>query len=150
MGAGLSAALGQRAREVCRARLRSDAGGWVRRFGRATRVACGPNGRRGEELGRARMLWRQRVSGPCGSWLGARGSRPKGERVNPGRAGRGGCWARVRGKVGGLGCWFWAGEKGSGPVGWASNWVWVWVSSSILFPNQTQLKLYLFEFKFKI
>ena len=71
MGAGLSAALGQRAREVCRARLRSDAGGWVRRFGRATRVACGPNGRRGEELGRARMLRRQWVSGPCGARVGA-------------------------------------------------------------------------------
>ena len=31
--------------------------------------------------------------------------------VNLGRVGRGGCWARVRGNVGGLGCWFWAGEK---------------------------------------
>jgi len=45
------------------------------------------------------------------------GPRREREWVNLGRAGRGGCWARVRGKVGGLGCWFWAVEKGSGP--WA-------------------------------
>ena len=70
MGAGLSAALGQRAREVCGARLRSDAGWWSRQFGWATRVACGPNGRRGEELGQALLVGREGKEKGFAGWVG--------------------------------------------------------------------------------
>ena len=54
------------------------------------------------------------------------------------------CWAKKR-KRDQSGLRFWAGEKGSGPAGWAFNWVWFLP----LFFFLIQTKLILFEFKFK-
>jgi len=73
-------------------------------------LECGarPRGRAGTRVVEAGRARKGREAVPF--WAGKRE-----EGVNLGRVGRGGCWARVRGKVGGLGCWFWAGEKGSGP-----------------------------------
>ena len=67
---------------------------------------CGarPRGRAGTRVVEAGRARKGREAVPF--WAGKRE-----EGVNLGRVGRGGCWARVRGKVGGLGCWFWAGEK---------------------------------------
>ena len=77
-------------------------------------VACGPNGRRGEELGRALLVGRE---------------------------------GKEKGFAGWVGVGFGFEEKGSGPAGWASNWVWVWFLPLFFFLIQT--KLILFEIKFK-
>jgi len=102
------------------------------------------------------LLRRQRVSGPCGSWLGARGSGPKGEgwAAHGLRGGGKGSELGPRGWANWAACWAVRGKrkKGSrlGWVDWVGNWVCVFFFSfPFLFLIQTKLNLFEFKFEFE-
>ena len=139
-------AVRERATRAAGSRARSDAGGWVRRFGRATRVA-------GEQRRQVGQVCQRRGEGKasadgvcCGTGRRSRVSRPSAEKWVAGREGAGlpcpAGWAGGR-KTGPV----WAGLNGPDWIGcWAGHWVavgLVFLPISILFPSKTNL----FEFK---
>ena len=104
------------------------------------REESGPCAREsGWHAGRRELGQRAEVA----AWAGSRGWKWARE--------RGGSWAAGEGKRGLRAGLVWVlglRKKGSGPAGWASNWVWVWFLPLFFFLIQT--KLILFEIKFKI
>ena len=82
------------------------------RLGARWRGRKGADGR-GRLVRAERLAWCRGKVEEAGRGAGivllGRVSGPRGEGKEEWAAGV--CWARVRGKVGGLGCWFWAGKK---------------------------------------
>ena len=130
---------GERGSDAWGLRVRGGASGHALRDGRGSRAKRrGPRGageadRAGRGVGLSGSL--------RGRWAVMREEERDGPRERLGqperRKGKGGGWAGLS-----LG---WAGEKGSGPAGWASNWVWFLP----LFFFLIQTKLILLEFKSK-